>query len=86
MSQVFEGGAMTISQKGRKRSLEVWSKRGRGEGLWPRRQGNEPAVSLKNDNGPNRLQYANEVSAGWLALNGEARDWRAGRGGGAGRG
>lgn len=54
--------------------------RGQGEGSWPQLQGNGPAVSLKNDNSPNRPDrspgYANEVSAGWLAFNGAARDWR----------
>lgn len=47
-------------------------------------RGKKPAVSLKNDNSPNRPGlspgYANEVSAGWLVLNGAARDWRLGVG------
>lgn len=58
--------------------------RGQGEGSWLQLQGNKPAVSLKNDNSPNRPGlspgYANEVSVGWLALNGAARDWRLGVG------
>lgn len=63
----------------------LWRRvRGQGEGSWPQLQGNKPAVSLKNDNSPNRpglsLGYANEVSAGWPALNGAARDWTLGVG------
>lgn len=54
--------------------------RGQGEGSWPQLQGNGPAVSLKNDNSPKRpgprLDYANRVSAGWLALKGAVCDWR----------
>lgn len=54
-------------------------RRGQGEGSWPLLQGNGPAVSLKKDNSPKRswpqLDYANEVSAGWLALKRAACDW-----------
>lgn len=51
-----------------------------GEGSRLQIQGNGPAVSLKNDNRPKwprpLVGYANEVSAGWLALKGAACDWR----------
>lgn len=52
---------------------QIWSLwrrgRGQGEGLWPRLQGNGPAVSLKNDNGPNqRSMLMRLVLVGWLSM------------------
>lgn len=67
---------------------QIWSLwrrvrgRGQGEGLWPRLQGNGPAVSLKNDNGPNqRSMLMRLVLVGWLSMERPViGDWAWGRG------